>query len=386
MSDFSEFRNSDKQNLNLERNSVALGHDSFNQFGGAERVFEAIHELYPSAPVYTLLIDEKLKQKYSTWKFKVTFLQYFYKFTPGLQYLLVLIPLALFFLRPRARLFLSSSSSFIRNIILPKTTVHINYCHTPARFLWLSEGYINQELPWFLKWLKPLVVGIVALMRKWDYRGSQRVTHFIANSNEVKARIKKFYNRDSIVIYPFVDVNFWKPSKTKEDYFLIAGRLHAHKNNELIVEIFNELGWPLHVVGTGRQEAYLRTMAKSNVKFFGKVSDETLRDEYSGAKGFIFPQLEDFGMMPLEAASCGTASIGLAKGGSLETIIPGVTGELFTEATKEQIKKLLLSWDTNKYSLEALTQHGNKFSKENFQNNLKNFVAEVTNLVYENRS
>ena len=361
-----------------QNQAVALAHDSFTQFGGAERVFEAIHELYPSAPVYTLLVDKKLKTQYKFWEFRVTFLQYLYRYTPGLQYLLFLIPLALFFLRPKAHLLLSSSSSFIRNIHLPKNSIHINYCHTPARFLWMSEGYLDQELPAILTPIKPLVLFLVGLIRRWDLRSSKRVTYFIANSAEVQRRIQKYYNRESVVIHPFVNISFWRPTKPKGDYFLIAGRLHAHKNNELVIEIFNELKWPLHVVGTGRQEEFLRSIANDNIQFFGKVSDEVLRDEYSGAKGFIYPQLEDFGMMPLEAASCGTASIGLAEGGSLETIIPGVTGELFEKPDKELIKQQILSWSESKYQQTELISHATKFSKENFQAKMKEFIAKVT--------
>lgn len=357
--------------------TMALGHDSFTQFGGAERVFEAIHELYPSAPVYTLLVNAKLAERYKFWDFKPTFLQHIYKLFPNLQYLLVLIPVALFFLRPKEGFFLSSSSSFIRNIHLPKNTIHINYCHTPARFLWLSEGYLNQELPVTLAPFKFIIVFVVSLMRRWDLRRSQKVTHFIANSREVQSRIRQFYKRESVVIHPFVNTSFWRPTKPKEDYFLIAGRLHAHKNNELVIEIFNELGWPLHVIGTGRQEEYLRSIAKENIKFFGKVSDEILRDQYSGALGFIYPQLEDFGLMPLEAASCGTASLGLAQGGSLETIIPGQTGELFTEPKKELIRKALVEWDQSRYNLETLQDHAAKFSKEQFQAKLKEFISKV---------
>jgi glycosyltransferase involved in cell wall biosynthesis len=358
--------------------AVALAHDSFTQFGGAERVFEAIHELYPSAPVYTLLVDKKLKAQYKFWEFRVTFLQYLYRFTPGLQYLLLLIPVAMYFLRPKARLLLSSSSSFIRNIHLPKNTIHINYCHTPARFLWMSEGYLDQELPSILTPFKPLVSFLVELLRRWDLASSKRVTYFIANSAEVQRRIKQFYNRESVVIHPFVNISFWRPTKPKSDYFLIAGRLHAHKNNELVIEIFNELQWPLHVIGTGRQEEFLRSIAKDNIQFFGKVSDEVLRDEYSGAKGFIYPQLEDFGMIPLEAAACGTASIGLAQGGSLETIIPGVTGELFAQPDKELIKQQILSWNETRYQQADLIQHATKFSKENFQAKMREFIAKVT--------
>ncbi|MCC7356507.1 MAG: glycosyltransferase [Candidatus Doudnabacteria bacterium] len=358
--------------------NIALAHDSFTQLGGSERVFDCIHELYPDAPVYTLVADEKYRNLFDDWDLRTSFIQHLYLIKKNLQYWLIFIPLALKFMKPQAKVVLSSSSSFIRNLNVDKNSIHVNYCHTPARFLWGEQEYAAQELPKILKPLYPLLMKYLSWMQKWDYAHAQKVTHFIANSAEVQSRIKKYYNRDSVVIHPFVDVNFWKPTRSKQDYFLIAGRLHAHKNNEKIVEIFNELGWPLHVVGTGRQEEYLRSIAKPNITFLGRVSDEVLRDEYSGAKGYIYPQFEDFGMMPLEAAACGTATLGLARGGSLETIEPGVSGELFSDVTKDSIKTYIQAWDHLKYNLQALQNHANKFSKESFKRKLTEFMKPIT--------
>jgi glycosyltransferase involved in cell wall biosynthesis len=241
--------------------------------------------------------------------------------------------------------------------------------------LWSDKKYLDQETPWLLR---PLARLIIAWLRRFDYRAAQTVDHFIANSVEVQQRIKRFYGRESTLIQPFVNTAFWQPTRPKQDYFLLAGRLHAHKNNEIIVEIFNQLGWPLHIVGTGRQESYLRSIAKPNSIFLGRVSDEVLRDEYSGAEGFIYPQLEDFGLMPLEAAACGTASLGLAQGGSLETIIPGQTGELFQETTVNAITEKLVSWDPGKYDAAALRAHAEKFSEEVFKQKISTFIEELS--------
>jgi glycosyltransferase involved in cell wall biosynthesis len=175
---------------------------------------------------------------------------------------------------------------------------------------------------------------------------------------------------------------------------LLAGRLQAHKNNELVIKIFNELGLPLHVAGTGRQENYLKSMAKSNITFLGRVSDEDLRAQYSGALGLIYPQLEDFGLMPLEVACCGTATLAYGKGGVLETVVPGVTGELFgtddvarpfmgwsenmaadkSARYKYQIKQLILSWNPQKYKFDDLRAQAEKFSKEKFKQAVLKFL------------
>lgn len=353
---------------------VNLAHDSFTQLGGAEKVVDVFHELFPQAPVYTLVLDQKLKENYKGWDIRVSKLQRIYNSYPRFQHLLPFISWAVGSLKVEdCDVLLSSSSGFIKDITKPKGAIHINYCHTPTRFLWSDFDYVNQEVPFLLRWTAKLFLW---QMKKWDFNAAQKVDFFIANSREVQERIKKYYKHDSVVIYPPIDINFWKPTIGKGDYFLLAGRLQAHKRNDLIVEIFNELGLPLHIVGTGRQEQYLKSIAKPNIKFYGRVSDEGLRDQYSGAKGFIYPQLEDAGLMPLEAAACGTATIGLAKGGTLETVIPGETGELFADYDKEKIKQLITSWQPNKYSTDVLRAHAEKFSKEKFKQNILEFINE----------
>lgn len=349
---------------------------------------DALHELFPDAPVFTLVFDPKFREKYKNWDIRTSSLQTLYLALGRLQYLLPLIPWGVDNLDFTGfDLVISSSSGFVKNIRLPKNCTHINYCHTPTRFLWSEPNYVKQEVPWLIR---PLVKLLLHSMRKWDKSGAQRVTKFIANSKEVQSRIKKYYGRDSDIVYPFIDTSFWHPVEVsfpnswggikgevkKGDYFLLAGRLQAHKQNELIVEIFNELGLPLHVVGTGRQENYLRSVAKPNIKFFGFLSNERLREEYSGAKALIYPQLEDFGLMPLEAAACGTATLALGKGGALETIIPGVTGDFFDSYDKEKIKQSIFSWNPQKYSVENLRRQAEKFGKEKFKDALARMINE----------
>jgi glycosyltransferase involved in cell wall biosynthesis len=358
---------------------IALAHDSFTQLGGAERVVDALHELYPDAPIFTLVLDKKLKGRYKAWDIRSSWLQTLYNFIPKLQYLLPFIPLAVSSLSFSGYdIVFSSSSGFIKNIRAPKNCLHINYCHTPARFLWVDKDYINQETP---KAFRPLTRLVVSRMRKWDYEGAQRVNYFVANSKEVQNRISSLYHRTSTLIHAGVDTEFWKPTAPKQDYFLLAGRLQAHKNNELLIKIFNELGLPLHVVGIGRQSDYLKSIAKQNIRFFGRLSDEALRDQYSGASGFLYPQVEDFGLMPLEAAACGTATIAYSKGGALETIIPGITGEFFKTYDKEGIKNLIINWQPQKYQTDELRSQAGKFSKKIFKDTITDYI----NKLNENR-
>lgn len=360
---------------NPKVNKITLAHDWFTQFGGAERVFVALHEMYPESLVYTLAYDKKLAKYFPGFVFKTSFLQFFYKIVPSLQYLFLLIPLAVKSLKkPDSKILLSSSSSYIKGLRVKTRTVHINYCHTPTRFLWTEPGYVEEEVPFFFRTIMKLYLKG---LKKWDLAAAKKVDFFIANSKEVQKRIKEFYFRDSEIIYPFVDVDFWKKTREKENYFLIAGRLQAHKNNELIVKIFTKLNKPLHVVGTGRQEEYLKSIAGPNINFFGRLSDEELREQYSGALAFIYPQFEDFGIMPLEAASCGTATIGWAKGGSLETIIPGITGELFEKQNEEELINIIQRWDSSKYSEVNLFSHAKKFNKQRFKAEIENFISKA---------
>jgi glycosyltransferase involved in cell wall biosynthesis len=344
---------------------IAIAHDSFTQMGGAERVVDALHELFPDAPVFTLVFDPKFKEKYKGWDIRTSNLQSVYLAVGSLQYCLPLIPYGVDTLDFSGYdLIISSSSGFVKNLKKPKNAEHICYCHSPARFLWVDKDYIKQEVPFYGR---PFVNLILNRMKKWDFEGAQRVTKFIANSQEVRGRIKKYYNRESEVVYPFIDTTFWKPIEQKKDYFLIAGRLQAHKKNDLIIEIFNELGLPLHIVGTGRQETYLKSIAKPNIKFLGHVTDEQLRAEYSSALGFIYPQEEDFGLMPLEAAACATATIAYKKGGALETIVAGETGEFFDSYDKDKIKQIILNWNPEKYKTDILINQAKRFSKEEFK-------------------
>lgn len=355
---------------------VAIVHDSFTQMGGAERVVEALHELFPDAPVYVLVMDKNLKGSFAGWDIRTSWLQIIYNFIPKFQWLFLFIPLALYsFDFSGYDVVISSSSGFAKNIHVPKTTVHINYCHTPTRFLWTDGDYVNQELTGFSKLFRPLARVIIRWMKTWDYARAQQVTHFIANSQEVQKRIMAFYGRTSTVIHPFINLPMWHSEGKQGNYFLLAGRLQPHKHNEFIVNIFNKLGLPLHVVGEGRHKKYLQSIAAPNIKFFGRVSDEELRRKYSGALAFIYPQLEDFGLMPLEAAACGTPTLAFGKGGSLETIIAGQTGEFFYEYSENTVSDMVRHWSKLKYENHTLVNHAKQFSKEKFKDKLGQFIA-----------
>lgn len=361
-------------NPNTEKSyKITLAHDSFTQYGGAERLFSGVAELYQEAKIFTLAYETNVLQlaRLVPSRIYVSWLQPIYNITKSFQWLFALIPTVLFTSKiPKSDIVLSSSSSFIKGL-KKGPALHVNYCHTPPRFLWIDPEHAYKEIPAWLHWLaKP----VFKLMKQWDLYVSKQVDFYIANSKEVQNRIKKFYHRDSEVIYPFIDTSFWKPIAEKENHFLVAGRLQYAKGLDAVIKVFNQLQLPLHVIGTGRYESELKKLAGPTVKFFGKVTDEELRYQYSIAKAFVYPQFEDFGLMPIEAAACGTPTIGLAKGGSLETIIPNKTGVLLPEITERALAEELNNWDNGRYSKQFLVEHAQQFSKQIFQAKLLDFV------------
>jgi len=357
---------------------IALAHDSITQLGGAERVVDAFHEIYPNAPLFVLVFDKKLKEYYQEWTIVSSPLQHLYDLVGKLQPLLPFIPFSLrFFDFSEFDVLLSSSSAFAKGIKIPKNVIHINYCHTPARFIWMdADKYLNEEVPGILR---PLAKLFLKHFKKWDYVAAQRVNYFIANSQNTKEHIKKYYHRESIVIHPCVDDAYFYPTTAKEDYFLMAGRLQHHKRGDLVIEAFNKSGLPLKVAGTGRALESLKAKANKNIEFLGRVSDDELRDLYSSAKAFIFPQEEDFGIMPLEAMACGTPVIAYGKGGALETVIDGKTGIFFYEQNAGSLLVALDKFNSLNFYAEDLFARSMEFSKETFKVKIKNAVEEYAN-------
>lgn len=356
---------------------IALVHEFLNQLGGAERVLQNFLDIWPEAEVHVILYNrEKTQGEFEKYKKKVSYLNTIFWARKHPRLLLPLMTGAVESFRfDDYDLVLSDSSSFAKGIKTDK--LHICYCHTPTRFLWLEPEYLdNQKYPKFLKLLGKL---FLPLLKKWDYKVAQRPNFFIANSLNVQHRIKKYYNRESIVIWPPVDTQKFYPDGQKQDYFFTASRLEPYKKIDMVIKAFNDLGKPLKVAGTGTDLDRLKVMAKSNIEFLGRISDEELRKRYSEARAFIFPAEEDAGIMPLEAQACGTPVIAYGVGGSLETVKPGVTGEFFHEQTIESLKQAVLKFNPSNYQVETLKQHALQFDKTVFQRKIKEFVEEKFN-------
>lgn len=359
---------------------IALVHDFLTYWGGAEQVLLSFHRIWPDAPIYTLLYDEKIvKEYFPNAKIKASFLQKFPLFLRRRKkYLLPLTAIA-----PETMdlkdydLVISSSSSFAKGIIVKPKTIHISYCHTPTRFLWdwYFEYLRENELGFFKK---AFVLAILHYLRMWDKSVADRVDYFIANSISTQKRIAKFYRADSDIIYPPVDVDKFSASEKilNKNYFLIVSRLSAYKKIDAAIEAFNKLDWPLLIIGEGEQKKYLQKIAGKNVKFLGFVSGKNLPGYYQNARALVFPGEDDFGIAPVEAMAAGTPVIALRRGGAKETIIEGETGDFFDYPAAPLIAEAIVRFAGNekKYNREAIVRRAQKFSRQRFEKEIKEYI------------
>jgi len=267
---------------------------------------------------------------------------------------------------------ISSSTSAAKGIITRPGTCHISYCNTPTRYLW--EPSIDRRAS--DSWLKR---RINHKLRLWDVVAAERVDYFLANSKNVAKRIKKFYRRDSEVIYPPVDIDYFRSTgkNKKDDFYLFVGRLIPYKRADLLIEVFNKLGLELRIIGSGSEENKLRAKAKNNIKFLGRTPDKELLENLKSAQAVIFPSEEDFGIVPVEAMACGTPVIVFGAGGALETVISGKTGEFFRRQTPEALIEVIKNFKPEKYKLKDLRCQAEKFSAEIFRKNFKKTVDKM---------
>lgn len=354
---------------------TALIHDWLNQLGGAENVLETLMRMFSGAPVFTsMYAADRMPPEYRTWDIRTTFMQRLPGVTTHHQAYMPVYPLAFSRLDLRGYdLILSNKSGFCHGVPIPPGATHICYCLAPTRFLWQYETYRQREA------LNPAVDLIlrpaVALLKRWDYAAAQRVHHFIAISTEIQERIRRYYHRESEIIYPPVDISRFRPSgEPPGDYFLAGGRLIPYKRTDLAVRACSELGLRLLVYGDGRDRPALEQMAGPTVTFLGRVSWDELARLYAGAKAFIFPGLEDFGIAPLEAQAAGRPVVAFRGGGALDTVLPGRTGEFFAEQTVESLQAVLSRFDPATYDPAVCRANAERFRTERFEAELSAFV------------
>ena len=357
---------------------VALAHDYLREYGGAERVLEVLHEIYPDAPVFTAYYNPKglgiNASRFASWDIRPSWFQHF----PFANKLLS--PFRIFgpkmfesFDLSEYDLVISSSSAthLAKSVIKRPGALHISYIHTPPRFLYGYTTSFNYKKKW---WTRIGGEIINHFMRIMDFEVSQRPDILIANSKNIASRIKKFYRRDSVVIYPPVDlsefqsVNSERAVSKNEEYFLSLGRLVRGKGTEIIVQACAKLNLPLKVAGSGPELENLKSFSSGKTEFLGEVADEERVKLLKGAKALIVAsEDEDFGITSIEAQAAGTPVIAVAAGGYLETVIEGKTGTFFEKASVESLVKVLEKFDPSKYKEENLKKNASKFSKESFK-------------------
>tara|TARA_B100000686_G_C16750236_1_gene952001 strand:+ start:159 stop:1313 length:1155 start_codon:yes stop_codon:yes gene_type:complete len=307
---------------------IALVHDWLTGMRGGEKCLEVFCRLFPEADLFTLLHARgKLSPIIEGMKIRTSFLQKIPGIEDSYRYFLPLMPFAVRqFDFNGYDLILSSSHCVAKGIRRPKDAVHLSYCFTPMRYIWdQHDQYFSRKKSGLLTLL------FMSLLRRsfqrWDVKTSREVSRFIAISQHVRKRIERHYGRPADVIYPPVDTHFYSPGseKTVGDYFLIVSAFAPYKRLDLAVEAFNELGYPLKIIGDGQDYVTLKKMAASNIEFLGRCSDEEIRTWYAGCRAFVFPGEEDFGITPLEAQAMGRPVIAFARGGALETVIPEVS-------------------------------------------------------------
>jgi glycosyltransferase involved in cell wall biosynthesis len=366
----------DEQAATVHGLRIALVHD-WLVAGGAEKVVEQLHILYPEAPIYTSYATDEWRKRLDG-KVVTGPLQKLGKLRKFIPYLRIW-----WFSRLNFNgfdLVISSSGAEAKGIRVPKGCVHINYCHAPTHYYWSRyEEYLKHPGFGLLDPLARLGLKLlVGPLRRWDFKATQRPNVMIANSHHIKDQIKKYYNREATVIHPPVDIDRFKPeAETKRHGFIITGRQTPYKRFDLAVMACSKLNLPLTVLGNGPDNAKLKKLAGPSIKFLDWVPNDEVVKQLQSAEAFLFPGLDDFGISAVEAMAAGTPVIAYKKGGALDYVEPGLSGEFFEEQTAESLEAALKNFNPGKYDHDAITKHAEKFSTENFRTKIKNFVTKT---------
>ena len=357
---------------------VALVHDWLTGMRGGEKCLEVLCELYPNADLYTLLhnrgtVSAIIEQR----KIYTSFIQNLPFSKKQYRRYLPFFPAAIegFSFR-EYDLLLSTSHCVAKGAVPQDGALHICYCHTPMRYIWekYDEYFGKGCTGLFTRMIMP---GIAHHLRRWDVRSSDRVHYFIANSQNVRERIRHHYHRDAEVIYPPIDVSQFRISEHNDGYFLIVSAFAPYKRLDLAIKAFNRLGKYLVIVGDGPDERKLRSLAKPNIEFVGRVPPERLAEYYERCTALVFPGEEDFGIVPLEAMASGKPVIAYGKGGALETVVESGTnrtGLFFRDQTVESLLEAIERFRVTTFDTEKIKEHALKFDRDTYKSKMKNSI------------
>lgn len=358
---------------------VALIHDHLAQDGGAEKVLKVFADMFPDAPIYTLLYEQKHADKYfKNRKIETSIIQRLPGGIKHYQWYMPFMPMAVeFFDLKKYDLVISDASAFAKGVITSPDTLHICYCHTPTRYIWSDTHQYIEELR-YNKYFKKIISLILNYIRIWDRAAADRVDKYIANSKTVKRRIIKYYKANSTVIYPPVALDKFSIAETIDNFFLIGGRLAPYKRVDIVIEAFKKLDKKLKIFGDGVDLKRLKKIAEDNknIEFLGRVSDDEKAELYKKCQAFINPQEEDFGITMIETMASGRPVIALKKGGARETVIEGKTGIFFNNQTSESLMNAVNKFNADNFNPQEIRAHTEQFSTERFKREIKNFIDE----------
>jgi len=373
----------------IEKARIAIVHYWFVSHRGGERVVEAMASMFPQADLFSLVVDAKaVPDSLRKRPIKTSFLQKLPGSRRWHRHLLPLYPLALEqFDLSAYDLVLSSESGPAKGVLTSATTCHICYCHSPMRYLWdFYHQYKNGANFGF--WSQPLFTLATHYLRMWDAASADRVDYFAANSHNVAYRIRKHYRRESVVIYPPVNVHAGYLAESVEDYYLVVGQLVDYKRTDLAISACNRLGRRLHVVGKGDQYGRLRKLAGPSIHFCGALSDKDLQEQYAHCRALLFPGEEDFGIVPVEALSFGRPVIAYDRGGVTE-IVKGLrvgtqeapentTGIFFSKQSVDSLVEAICSFEEAEYRFRPslIKEHADRFAPENFERHFRLFLTD----------
>lgn len=366
--------------MNQNSKKIALVADWITHWGGAERVLAKLMDMYPDADIYTSVFFPERPEVFAGRKVYTSFIQYIPFLNRRHKLCMLLRPLAFSLFRfGKYDIVISATSAEAKGIKTTWKTKHICYCHTPTRYLWShTEAYRGfLEFGW-LNWFAKLVIPTAfAIMRKWDKKAAQRPDIFIANSVTTQERIAEYYERESTVVYPFLSSND-RPSavNNKRIYFMCLGRVVPYKRFDIAIEACNALHLPLKIFTSTHNTITdkLQKISWPTIEWIFDASDEDVSSAFEQAKGFIMPQVEDFGIVALEAMAHGAPVIAYGEGGATETVIHGQTGLLFSEQTPASLAIALERVDEIHWQPEFIREHGTSFSEERFEEGIRGVV------------